>query len=332
MNSSSHPTRPNGTRSTIRRLIIPLAFIALMTVAVILIFEQISMVFFHHLTIANAHIITVIMVGIVAPLSALLIILRFEGLNRDLLNQISERKRVEKELQDAKSQAECYLDLMCHDINNMNQISMGYLELALGKIETEGALGRNEIDYIRKPFETLKSTAKLIGNVSKLQMEMRGELKLKPIDVGRVLSEIKAQYDHVPGRDVTVHFENTKTCFVEANELVADLYSNIVGNAIKHSAGPLTVDIGLSDRFEGGKKYCEVTIEDNGPGISDDLKRQLIERMTKANIRYTGKGFGLCLVKTLISDFKGKLSIEDRVAGDHTKGARFVITLPAAEK
>jgi len=32
----------------------------------------------------------------------------------------------------------------------------------------------------------------------------------------------------------------------------------------------------------------------------------------------------------LVEEFGGKVWVEDRVQGDHTKGARFVILLPAA--
>ena len=53
---------PDDTRTKIKRLLIPLAFIALITVLGMLFFEQKSMIFFHHLTFINAHVITVIMV------------------------------------------------------------------------------------------------------------------------------------------------------------------------------------------------------------------------------------------------------------------------------
>ena len=48
---------------------------------------------------------------------------------------ITERKEAEKEVSDARKQAELYVDLMGHDINNLNQVGIGYLELALEELK-----------------------------------------------------------------------------------------------------------------------------------------------------------------------------------------------------
>jgi sensor histidine kinase regulating citrate/malate metabolism len=55
----------------------------------------------------------------------------------------------------------------------------------------------------------------------------------------------------------------------------------------------------------------------------------LFDRLSLSSSRARGKGFGLCLIKLLIDDYRGKFRVEDRVPGDHTKGARFVVMLPA---
>jgi PAS domain S-box-containing protein len=249
-----------------------------------------------------------------------------------IIQDITRRKQAEKELQDAKGQAEMYIDLMGHDINNMNQIAMGYLELAYDKLENEGRLEKADASLLEKPIEAMKNIARLVGNVKKLQREKLGEYKLKPVDVGCVLADIVTQYSsYVPGRDIKINYSPTTGCMVTANDLIVDLYSNIVGNAIKHSRGPVQIDIVLNPVQEGNRKYCQVTIEDNGPGIPDGLKDQLVKRQCAPGIRFTGKGLGLCLVKTLVEDFHGKMRIEDRVPGQHGKGARFVIMLPLME-
>jgi signal transduction histidine kinase len=78
------------------------------------------------------------------------------------------------------------------------------------------------------------------------------------------------------------------------------------------------------------KTYCKVSVEDDGPGIPDDLKPKLFSRFRRGPTKASGKGLGLYLVKNLVEGYGGEVSVEDRVAGDHTKGSRFVITLPAA--
>ena len=58
-----------------------------------------------------------------------------------IARNITERKNAEKELIEAKEQAELYLDLMGHDISNMHQIIMGQLELAQEIINEQGEAG-----------------------------------------------------------------------------------------------------------------------------------------------------------------------------------------------
>jgi signal transduction histidine kinase len=104
-----------------------------------------------------------------------------------------------------------------------------------------------------------------------------------------------------------------------------------VGNAIKHSNSPVDIRISSACVYEDGKKYCLVEVEDNGPGIPDSLKQQIFDR--SGNERGIAlphsKCLGLYLVKTLVSDYHGRIWVEDRVPGDHTKGSRFVVLLPA---
>jgi signal transduction histidine kinase len=61
------------------------------------------------------------------------------------------------------------------------------------------------------------------------------------------------------------------------------------------------------------------------------MKGNLFHRLTQDNVKARGKGFGLYLIKMLVDDFGGKFWIEDRVPGDYTKGAKFVVMLPAVD-
>ncbi|MCD1294995.1 hypothetical protein CUJ83_08290 [Methanocella sp. CWC-04] len=246
---------------------------------------------------------------------------------------VTDKKRAENELFSAKAQTELYVDLMGHDINNLNQIAMGYLELVHEIIELEGFLDKDHASLLEKPVESLKSSSRLIDNVRKLQREKMGHYEPGFIDVGEVLKDVKSQYESVEGRDIMINYTPVSGYLVNANELLWDVFSNLVGNAIKHSSGPLTIDIGVSHIHDNGAgEFYKVMIDDNGPGITDALKSKLFDRLNLINTRARGKGFGLCLIKMLVDDYNGKFWVEDRVPGDHTQGCRFVVMLPAVVK
>lgn len=245
-----------------------------------------------------------------------------------IVRDITQRKHAEEEADEARSRAELYLDLMSHDINNLNQIGLGYLELAMD----DPGLDARTRELLAKPFEVLKNSSRLIDNVRKIQKLKEETLHLKAVDMRPVLERVIAQYASVPGRDVSIHFTPVSECSVMADDLIADVFDNIIGNAIKHSAGPLTIDVRISPSRTNDKDWCKVSIEDNGPGIPDRLKEKIFNRMDKTTIRPNGRGLGLYLVRLLVENYNGNIWIEDRIGGDSSKGCRFVVMFPATEK
>jgi len=245
-----------------------------------------------------------------------------------IFEDITDNVHTNDTLKAAKNQAELYVDLMGHDINNMNQIAYGYLEMALDKLNINGKLEKDDQLLISRPIESLKNIANLISNVRKIQRERSGAYKPEIIDVGEILEKVKDQYSNIPRRDVVINYVPETQCFVIANELLNDAFINLVGNAIKHSTGPLTIDIKSSKVVDHDNDYCRIIVQDNGPGISDDLKSTLFERLNLTESRVRGKGLGLCLIKMLVDDYEGQFWVEDRIQGDYSKGARFVVMLP----
>ncbi len=240
---------------------------------------------------------------------------------------ITDRKRSEAELQEAKGQVELYLDLMGHDINNLNQIGIGFLEMALDTIK----MSREERELIARPLDALEASTRLIANVRKLQKVREGGLKFHDINIGKMIQDIVPRYRDVPGREVKINCAASCDCVVRANDLLDDVFSNIIGNAIKHSRGPLGIDVFVSNAKIGDREYCLVAIEDTGPGIPDGLKDRLFTRFEPGGKKGDRKGIGMYLVNALVQDFHGRVWVEDRVRGDHTRGARFMIMLPAVE-
>jgi PAS domain S-box-containing protein len=244
---------------------------------------------------------------------------------------ITLRKLSEEALADEKARAELYLDLMGHDINNMNQVAMGYLELAQDVFKSNMPVKDADIDLISKSYDKLLDSSQLIKNVSKLQKARSGELKPHMVDACQTMMRMYARYSNMPGINVSFNIDLPHSCPVNADDLLYEVFENIVSNAIKHAGQKPIINIKFDTVLRDGGKYNLFIFEDNGQGVSDELKERIFNRMQRGDTKAKGSGLGLFLVKSLVDSYGGKVWIEDRVSGDHTQGARFVVMLPVID-
>jgi PAS domain S-box-containing protein len=238
---------------------------------------------------------------------------------------IIERTQAEKQLFDSKAQAELYLDLMGHDINNMHQVALGYLEMA-----RDLPSGEMQAEFIDKSMEVLRRSTQLIGNVRKLRKIHEGVFQSKDIDVCKLLADVQSEYGKVAGKTVALNMNGHDGCRVRANELLHDVFANLVNNAVNHTEDGREILVKLDVVEDNGSRYCRVSVEDDGPGIHDDYKERVFNRMYRGTAR--GMGLGLFIVKSLVDSYHGKVWVEDRVPGDYSKGTKFVVMLPALMK
>jgi signal transduction histidine kinase len=244
-----------------------------------------------------------------------------------ICEDVSSRVKAEEELKQAKELVELYIDLMGHDINNMNQIGMGFLEIALDTIN----LDDKDRMFLVKPLDAMKNSSRLIDNVKKLRRANADDPGLGPVDLVKVMEEVVGEHSQAPGREVTIENEIGNSAYVYANQLLKDVFLNLVNNAIKHSRGPIEILI-RGELFEkNGKKYYRVVVEDDGPGISDELKPIIFDRLQRGRNKIGGSGIGLYLVKTLVENYGGTITVEDRIPGQRQNGSRFIVILPAAD-
>jgi len=242
-----------------------------------------------------------------------------------VLQDITRQRMLEHDAIEAKEQAELYIDLLSHDIGNMNAAILSYLETAMEKLELES----KHAQLLTRPQEILRDSNHLIENVRKIQQIDNHEIKHSLVDLGWLLEDIRVEYEKFAEQGVKISYKTSIKKFVLASGLLKDVFSNLIMNAVKHSEGQVEIDITLSRVFEGGREYYKTSVEDNGPGIPDEQKSKLFQRARKGRSRTKGTGLGLYLVKKVVEDINGRVWVEDRVPGDHTKGTRFVVLLPA---
>lgn len=78
-----------------------------------------------------------------------------------------------------------------------------------------------------------------------------------------------------------------------------------MSNAIKHTGDRADINVGLETVDDNGGHYYRV--EDNGPGIPDDFKGVIFNRVQKGTKKAKGMGLGLYLVKSLVGSHGGRV-------------------------
>lgn len=170
----------------------------------------------------------------------------------------------------------------------------------------------------------------LVENLLSITRLEEGHLNLQVTDdlMDDVITEALR---HINRQSITHHIEvKHEDEFLLAKmdaRLIVQVIINIVDNAIKYTQDDSHIMI--STRKEGNKAV--VSISDDGPGISDDMKRQVFDMF------YTGSnhivdsrrslGLGLSLCKSIIHAHNGEITVADQVP----HGTIFTFTLPAGE-
>lgn len=257
------------------------------------------------------------------------------------IRNITEKKEAEQKLKiseakyrDAYNRAELFKDLFYHDINNICsniKFSIDLSETYLNESGKEREI-KDLYNLIREQF--IKSQ-KLISNLQNLSNLESSNLSLKIINASKTLDEaIQFIENSLPTKNININLEPfEKEIFVNADELLMDIFDNILFNAVNHNDNSqIEITIKNSRERKLNKSYIKFEFKDNGIGITDERKGNLFQEKFCNKKGSKGLGVGLTLVKKIIDNYNGQIWVEDRVKKDYSKGSIFTILIPEAVK
>lgn len=232
-------------------------------------------------------------------------------------------------MENEKDRSKLYLDLLSHDIANLNTPLYSYFDLLM---KTESSKETKEI--LRKAHAQVEAMSALVSRVRKLS---KGDLEdmeeTRTVMVRDVIKEaIRSIKGAFPNKEININLEmpENEPFPARAGEMLDEIFLNILHNAVKFSSGKkVRIDVTIERMEIRGRWFCAVRIADYGSGVPDDMKEEIFSgRKAVAASFARGFGIGLNMCRKLVEKYGGSVWVEDRVRGDHTRGACFVITLP----
>lgn len=218
-----------------------------------------------------------------------------------------------------------FISMMSHDLKTPIARIQGMTEVILKDNVTLSTSQREAVDTIKGSSDDL---LKFINSILQYgRIESQGiELHKHSKDINQLMQDVIKKHEFLAKvKKIRVKTELEPMFPVKVDpELIKQVFSNLVENAIKYS--PEDSEVYVRTREEAGQVIIEVV--DQGMGIpAEDLPNIFMKFYRSQNVKTStikGTGLGLYLAKYFIELHKGELS----VVSEPQKGSVFKIVLP----
>ncbi|MBF0300655.1 MAG: response regulator, partial [Oligoflexia bacterium] len=215
---------------------------------------------------------------------------------------------------------------IAHEVNNPLTIINYNIDFLK---ETRNVSERDEL--MKKVEYAVERISTLVSSLKKFAR--KDAEKLETIDVNQAITEIldliKAIYQK---ENVMIKVElNSKKSLIEGNKGgFQQIIMNILNNArdaIKNKNLDKTFGL-ITIRSEESEDMLKIIIEDNGEGMDEETKSNIFRPHYTTKPLGMGTGLGLSICKSIVSSFKGEISVES-IKGI---GTSFILQFPLNDK
>lgn len=266
--------------------------------------------------------------------------IQFDGKDATLVMMVNIDKqiRMEEKLKQSKQNYQqayehlsLYQNLIVHNFNNIlqninssAQLSSIYLHEGSSFDKVDGLC-----NIIQMQVHRAKRLIHYTQTLSKIESD---KYRLGEIDLCKCLRSaveyVKTAYSEQRLK-INVEYHQEKKYVIRANELLIDVFENLLNNAVKYNEhDQIEIWIHLEKLIKHDSPYIKIDIADNGIGIPKEKKRLIFKKEFK-NGRSGGMGLGLYLVQNVLLSFKALIKVSDRVPGDPSQGSKFTIMIPS---
>jgi two-component system, cell cycle sensor histidine kinase PleC len=258
---------------------------------------------------------------------------------RGSYQDVTERKRVESELEAARDEARtasaaktAFLASMGHELRTPLNAIIGFSELIAR--ESVGPISQRQYiefaDSIRNAGR--RALAVFLDVLTMAELEAgRFSLNLQQLDLREVVKASVTEFrqsDDAADHHIDLASEETLSAIHADREAVGQMLHKLLINAAKFSAAGSAIRVTVGAAAGG---FCRITVADRGIGMTAEEARSAVRPFSQIASGlarpYDGLGLGLSIVRKLIESHGGRLTI----ASAPLKGTQISLDFPTTK-
>jgi signal transduction histidine kinase len=272
---------------------------------------------------------------------------RLIAINRNLENEINERKNSEEKIKALNHQLLENIDRLeaaNKDLDMVAFMASHDLQEPLRKIITfserlhskyENIFDEEGSKFIHRVQRSAERMQALINDIMTFSKIATRKDSFQPSNLNLLLQEVLTDLESQVREKNAIIKIDKQLPVIEANPvLIRPLFHNLISNALKYCRVDVKPVINI--KIEGNvimqnakgpaTRFCRIYITDNGIGFEQKYAEQIFGMFKRLHPQdqYEGTGIGLALCKKIVEEHNGFIAAMSKV----NEGATFIISLP----
>jgi signal transduction histidine kinase len=253
--------------------------------------------------------------GLVQPYSVLF---------RDLKQSEEALRQYTTQLQTRNKELDAFAHTVAHNLKVPLTSIIGYNEVL--RKEWDILSGEEQQELSQTITDTAFKMNKIINELLLLaEVRSKEDVQVEPLDMALIVSAAKERLAYmIEQHQSEIILPDAWPTALGYGPWIEEVWVNYISNAITYGGRPPRVELGATPLTNDQIRFW---IHDNGPGLSAEEQAQLFHSFTQlSQIRVTGHGLGLSIVRRIIRKLDGQVGVESE--GIPGRGSLFFFTLP----
>lgn len=247
--------------------------------------------------------------------------LEYKDDDTELNDLIKNFNIMAKQLSKIETLRSDFIANVSHEFKTPLATIQGYVTL----LEDDKLTKEERSNYLNIIFDATKKLTNLTSNILKISKLENQEVEIckKEYNVSEQLREViillQASWEK---KNIEFNLDLSDCMVISDEELLQQVWMNVISNAIKFSNLDGRIDVSLVSR----SNYISVVIKDYGSGMDEETLSHVFEKFYQGDKSHSrdGNGLGLSLVKRIVTICHGEIKLDSKL----NEGTTVTINLP----